>query len=126
MKEKVAKTNQKTEDTEQYRSFRKEFHELEDYLERSIKNTRNFCQKFEKTTKIQESMGDYLKEYGLQAGEEMGEVMLKVGELLKSLGTIHHAMAINLVEKYIQPSMLLSCSLFFVLWKQTHICSSSI
>jgi hypothetical protein len=111
VKEKVAKTNQKTEDTDQYRAFRKEFHELEDYLEKSIKITRNFCQKFERTTKIQESMGDYLKECGLQAGEEMGELMLKVGELLKSLGTIHHAMAINLVEKYIQPSMKFQASM---------------
>jgi hypothetical protein len=115
VKEKVTKTDQKTLDTEQYRHFRKEFHELEDYLDKSVKNTRSFCQKFEATTKIQDDMGEFLKESGLQQSatnsDEMAELMLKVGESVKSLSTIHHAMLVNLVEKYIQPSMKFQTSM---------------
>jgi len=84
---------------------------MENYLDKSIKNTRSFCQKFESTTKIQEDMGTFLKESGLEAGDEMGELMLKLGDAMNSLSTIHHAMAVNIVERYIQPSMKFQASM---------------
>lgn len=111
VKEKVSKTDQKTQDTDQYRAFRKEYHDLEHYLDKSIKNTRTFCQKMEATTKVQEEMGNFLKEAGLESGDEMGELMLKIGDAINSLSTIHHAMAVNLVERYIQPSMKFQSSM---------------
>lgn len=111
VKEKVSKTDQKTQDTDQYRAFRKEYHDLEHYLDKSIKNTRSFCQKMEATTKVQEEMGNFLKEAGLESGDEMGELMLKIGDAINSLSTIHHAMAVNLVERYIQPSMKFQSSM---------------
>lgn len=103
IKEKLAKTKD-TED-EEYLNLRAQIDRTEKYVSKACRITRSFCQKCESTSKLQNEMGEFFAESGLQETAEFSECMIKIGEAIKSLSTIQHAMLINIVEKYIQPSM---------------------
>ncbi|KAL9650058.1 hypothetical protein ABK040_003176 [Willaertia magna] len=104
IKEKIGKA-EKSEYPEGYIELRTQIDHTQDYLNKAIKNISNYCQKSEGITKVQTEVGQFLVDSGLQENDEMAETLLKIGEGLKSLATIHHSMLVNIVEKFIQPNM---------------------
>nr|CAG4709859.1 unnamed protein product [Naegleria fowleri] len=93
-----------TQDPEGYLELRDQVQKTEKYVKGALKIVRNFCQKSEAITKVQNEVGQYLVESGMQTNDEVGESLMKIGEGLKSLSTIHHVMLVNIVEKFIQPA----------------------
>jgi hypothetical protein len=103
IKEKLAKT--KDSDDDEYLQLRAQIDRTDKYVTKACRITRSFCQKCEATSKLQSEMGEFFAESGLQETAEFSECMIKIGEAIKSLSTIQHSMLINIVEKYIQPTM---------------------
>lgn len=59
---------------------------------KAVKLLRNYCRKAEKLSKMENEIGSYLVEAGLEDKHaQYSENLIKIGEAVKSLSMIHHA-----------------------------------
>lgn len=59
-----------TQDPEGYLELRDQVQKTEKYVKGALKIVRNFCQKSEAITKVQNEVGQYLVESGMQTNDE--------------------------------------------------------
>eukprot|EP01080_Neovahlkampfia_damariscottae_P004871 gene4871-8465_t len=64
-----------------------------------------YCQKAEKAQKAQKKLGDVLINLGTDDHSEVGETMIKMGEMMKTLAQIQHAMLVNQIDKIVKPNL---------------------
>jgi hypothetical protein len=77
---------------EGYIEKRDQFYYMEKTVQKIINHLRNFCVSAESTSKIQSVFGEKLSKIGLKDDSSLGEAMIKMGEGIKSMATMLHAM----------------------------------
>ncbi len=83
---------QKTSAPEAYEETREDFMKIEGTLSKLIKSTKSYCKKAEKCSKLKTEVGESFVEVGLADQSANSEMFIKMGEALKSLSIIQHAM----------------------------------
>jgi HPt (histidine-containing phosphotransfer) domain-containing protein len=103
LKVKIGKATS-TETPFEYKTLRDVVSKMDGVPPKVYKALTKFCQKFEKACKAQQVLGETLSTLALEEIDtDVGEIMLKTGEAIKSLSIIQHAMLVNHIDKVVKP-----------------------
>jgi hypothetical protein len=80
---------------------------MEQTLNKIIQNLREYCVSYESTTKQQEKLGSVLSDLGIINKKTTGfsELLMTIGENIKTLAMLQHGMLVNQIEKIVKPSL---------------------